>query len=164
MSVAEKLEMLARHLPGVAGYQDQESSRDTDKLVRTRLAEMLTSTARRLDDDKRRLAEARHFAPLPELERLGSRVTSAANLILYASRGYRGFLDLHKVTQEKLDRLYTFDIELFDEVGKIASSGAAVGAAVESPARLRLAMDGLREAIDGLEATFAKRQHILTET
>lgn len=164
MSLAEKLEKLARHLPGVAGYQDQESSRDTDKLVRTRLAEMLTRVARSLDEDKRRLAGRGHFAPLPEIDRLGSRITTLANLILYASRGYRGFLDLHKVTQEKLDRLYSFDLDLFDEVQRIAECAEAVSNATESPADLRAAMDELRDAIDVLEAVYAQRQHILTES
>jgi hypothetical protein len=164
MSLAEKLERLARHLPGVAGYQDQESSRDTDKLVRTRLADELSRVARSLDESKRVLATRHHFAPLPELERLGSKVATLSNLILYAPRGYRGFLDLHKVTQQKLERLYAFDLELFDEVGKIDASAIAVEQSLESPRALRDSMDRLAAAIRVLEDVFAKRQHILTET
>lgn len=164
MSLAEKLEKLARYLPGVAGYQDQESSRDTDKLVRTRLAEDLMRIARGLDEDKRVLAGRHHFAPLPELERLGSKLSALANTIMYASRGYRAFLDLHKLTQEKLDRLYAFDIELFDDVAAIDTAAAGVRASLESPAALRESMQGLGGAIDSLDAHFTKRQHILTES
>ncbi len=164
MSLAEKLEKLARHLPGVAGYQDQESSRDTDKLVRTRLAEELTRIARGLDEDKRVLAGRHHFAPLPELERLGSKVSALANTITYASRGYRAFLDLHKLTQEKLDRLYAFDIELFDDVESIAAAAGAVRGSLETPSGLRDGMQNLGAAIDALDSHFTKRQHILTES
>ena len=164
MSLAEKLEKLARHLPGVAGYQDQESCRDTDKLVRTRLADELSRVARSLDESKRVLATRHHFAPLPELERLGSKVGTLSNLILYAPRGYRGFLDLHKVSQQKLERLYAFDLELFDEVGNIHASATAVEQSLESPRELRDSMDRLAAAIRVLEEVFAKRQRILTES
>lgn len=164
MSLAEKLEKLARHLPGVAGYQDQESSRDTDKLVRTRLAEELVRISRALDEDKRVLAGRHHFAPLPELERLGSRITTLANTITYASRGYRAFLDLHKITQEKLDRLYAFDVELFDETARIAGVASTIRESLESPAALGDAMQRLGAAIESLDTRFAERQHILTES
>ncbi len=164
MSIAEKLERLARVLPGVAGYQDQESSRDTDKLVRDRLAGDLTRVSRGLDEDKRVLAGRHHFAPLPELERLGSKISALANTITYASRGYRAFLDLHKITQEKLDRLYAFDLELFDDVETIAAGAAVVRESLESPVRLREAMENLSTAIDALDSHFSKRQHILTES
>lgn len=164
MSIAEKLERLARVLPGVAGYQDQESSRDTDKLVRDRIAGDLTRISRGLDEDKRVLARRHHFAPLPELERLGSKISALANTITYASRGYRAFLDLHKITQEKLDRLYAFDLELFDDVETIAAQAAVVRECLESPARLRESMENLSVAIDALDSHFSKRRHILTES
>jgi hypothetical protein len=164
MSIAAKLEKLARYLPGVAGYQDQESSRDTDKLVRTRLAEDLTRISRGLDENKRVLAGRHHFAPLPELERLGSKISALANTITYASRGYRAFLDLHKITQEKLDRLYAFDLELFHDVETIAAEAVMVRESLESPVRLRESMENLSVTIDALDSHFSKRQYILTES
>ncbi len=38
MSLSEKVVRLARMVPGVSGYQDKESSRDTDKNIRLRVA------------------------------------------------------------------------------------------------------------------------------
>ena len=55
MSFSRKLERLARIVPGVAGYQDKETSRDTDKTIRLRLASELEQVKRGLEGDKRRL-------------------------------------------------------------------------------------------------------------
>lgn len=43
MGLAEKLERLIRIVPGVRGYQDNESARQTDKAVRMKLASELGS-------------------------------------------------------------------------------------------------------------------------
>ncbi len=53
MSLSEKVERLARMVPGVSGYQDKESSRDTDKSIRLRVATELEQLKRNLEDDKR---------------------------------------------------------------------------------------------------------------
>ena len=65
MSVAQKLEQLVRVLPGVAGYQDQETSRDTDQALRQRLAGELERLKHSLEDDTRQLAERRALDLLP---------------------------------------------------------------------------------------------------
>ena len=41
MTTAAKLERLVRILPGVAGYQDRERARETDKQLRMRLGDEL---------------------------------------------------------------------------------------------------------------------------
>ena len=57
MDLADRLTLLARKVPGVAGYQDLESSRDTDKLVRLRLADSLDEVSRLLEPAKRAAVE-----------------------------------------------------------------------------------------------------------
>ena len=38
MNLADKLDQLARIIPGLSGYLDREACRDTDKTIRLRLA------------------------------------------------------------------------------------------------------------------------------
>lgn len=161
MEIQERLKLLARRIPGVAGYQDQESSRDTDKLVRLRLADTLDGAARSLEEIKRGYVERKLLTQLPQLESLSSKLNRTANEIRYASRGYRGFFDRDRVDQRKLDRLYQFDLDLVDEVEKIRALSVNLGESEESS--LGTACTALSREIDSLGALFASRQHILNE-
>src|SRR5260370_19420526 len=67
VTVASRLERLVRFVPGVAGYQDREHSRATDKQVRMRLVQEIRRLIQGLDDDKERLARAAHLSPPPPL-------------------------------------------------------------------------------------------------
>ena len=50
VTVASQLERLARFVPGVAGYQDRENARATDKELRMRLVQELRRLVQVLDD------------------------------------------------------------------------------------------------------------------
>jgi hypothetical protein len=161
MDLADRLTLLARRIPGVAGYQDQESSRETDKLVRLRIAESLDEIARSLEGVKRAAAERKQLDALPRLDSLSSSLNRVANEIRYASRGYRGFLDRQKIDAEKLDRLYQFDLELLDDVESVRSGADSVRAA--EPVSLRQACDALALELDALGSAFTRRSNILSE-
>src|SRR2546422_9222263 len=97
MGAASKLERLVRIVPGVAGYQDRENARETDKLVRMRLSDELRHLMGDLEEAKRRLTDARDLSQLPLLDRLAGKLEKLGRTLEYAGRGYRGLFDLHKV-------------------------------------------------------------------
>src|SRR5260370_28019911 len=70
VTVASRLERLVRFVPGVAGYQDRENSRATDKQVRMRLVQEIGRVIHGLDDDKERLPRSADLSPLPPLRLL----------------------------------------------------------------------------------------------
>src|SRR5574341_1590578 len=105
MSVAEKLERLARWVPGIAGYQDRESARETDKTLRVQLAGELADARSAVEAVKRTLVEAKRLEGLASLDRLSAKLQKIENLVRYASRGYRGWFDEYKVTDRKSTRL-----------------------------------------------------------
>lgn len=163
LSAAEHLERLARFVPGVAGYLDRERARETDKRVRVRLAEELTAVKGALERDKRALIDARDLTPLTALDGLASKLDRLGNTVEYAARGYRPVFDDVKLTRDRLDRLYTFDLGLFDEVTALAARAGAVHAALGDRGHLAEAVAAMDEALDRFGATFAGRQHLLTE-
>ncbi len=118
MSLSEKVEQLARMVPGVSGYQDKESSRDTDKNIRLRVATELEQLKRNLEDDKRQLMNKKDLSLLPALDRVGSQLDKLANTVRYASRGYSGVFDSNKLDVKKLDQLCTFDLQLMDGLSR----------------------------------------------
>ncbi len=72
VTVASRLERLVRFVPGVAGYQDREHSRATDKQVRMRLVQEIRRLIQGLDDDKERLARSADLSTLPRLDGLAA--------------------------------------------------------------------------------------------
>jgi hypothetical protein len=159
VTVASQLERLARFVPGVAGYQDRENARATDKELRMRLVQELRRLVQVLDDHKARLAEARDFSALPRLDRLAGRLERMGRTVEFASRGYTGLFDLHAVDVEVLDQLYAFDLGLFEALSVVRARVEAVRAA--DPTGLVAAAIHMGEALDDVEQLWDQRQRIV---
>ncbi|MFQ5667966.1 MAG: hypothetical protein ACE5I7_16245 [Candidatus Binatia bacterium] len=164
MRVAEKLEQLMRHVPGVAGYQDQETSRETDKAVRLRLSAALDEIRREIEIEQRQLTERHVLDRLAVLGRLSAKLAALASRVKYASRGYRGLFDTYKLTQETLDQLYTFDMGLFAAVEQLRTKMRAVRTTTGNAASCSQAIDAFDRALDEFETAFARRSNILVAT
>ena len=159
VTAASQLERLARFVPGVAGYQDRENARATDKELRMRLVQELRRLVQVLDDHKARLAEARDFSALPRLDRLAGRLERMGRTVEFASRGYTGLFDLHAVDVEVLDQPYAFDLGLFEALSVVRARVEAVRAA--DPTGLVAAAIHMGEALDDVEQLWDQRQRIV---
>lgn len=162
MSLAQKLERLVRLVPGMAGYRDRETARDTDKAIRLRLAGELEELKRHLEEDQRQLTENKDLSLLPALDRLVSKLDKLGNLIKYAGRGYRGFFDITQIDQKKLDQLCSFDLGLFDELESIKAHVKEVAASQREAAPLKDAIGHLDQALNRFEKLLSARQDSLT--
>lgn len=161
MMVAEKLERLARFLPGVAGYQDRERSRDTDKAVRLRLADALSQLKHEIEAEQERRANTHKLEGLDELGRLGAKLDRLRNEVTYAARGYRSFFDSRKLTQEMLEQLYDFDLNLFAATDSLHAAVRALSTAGDQEAASSAART-VDQQIDHFGRTFADRCEILS--
>jgi len=161
VTVASRLERLVRFVPGVAGYQDRENSRATDKQVRMRLVQEIGRLIQGLDDDKERLARSADLSRLPRLDRLAGRLERQSRIVEFASRGYTGLFDLHQVDEETLDQLYAFDLGLFDALSVVRAKAEAVRAARADAAALETAIENMNEALDDFGQLWDKRQRIV---
>ena len=161
VTVASRLERLVRFVPGVAGYQDRENSRTTDKQVRMRLVQEIGRLIQGLDDDKERLARSSDLSALPRLDRLAGRLERQGRIVEFASRGYTGLFDLHHVDEETLDQLYAFDLGLFDALSVVRAKAEAVRAARADAAALETAIEHMTEALDDFGQLWDKRQRIV---
>jgi hypothetical protein len=161
MSLSEKVERLARMVPGVSGYQDKESSRDTDKNIRLRVATELEQLKRDLEHDKRRLMERKDLSHLPALDRVASQLDKLANTVRYASRGYSGVFDSNKLDVKKLDQLCTFDLQLMDEMAMLKTQAKQAHDSHGDETALKQAIEDLSHALDEFEKTFSTRQDVL---
>src|SRR5512135_1647584 len=161
MSLAETLEKLARKVPGVAGYQDKEAARETDKAVRLCLSEEIEHIRLDIEKDMKRFTDEKEFSLLPALDTLTSKLDKIANLIKYAGRGYSGVFDDDKVDLDSINRLYAFDLGIFDRIEGLKLGIKIMHSSHGVNAEYRQAMEQMDEAVDTLENTFLSRQHIL---
>jgi hypothetical protein len=153
-----------RILPGVAGYQDRQKARETDKQLRMRLGDELKRLVRDLEGDKKRLMQAAQPALLPLLEGLAGKLEKLARTLEFATRGYSALFDLRHVTLKRLEQMYTFDLRLFDTLKTIKAKAVAVHQAGVDATALSRAVDDMDAALDDLERAFeARRQVVLAE-
>ena len=117
--LAERVERLARLVPGIGSYQDKESRRDADKRLRVTLADRLDSARKTVEEVIAKLQTESHFDQLDRLGRLERKIYQAADSIRFASYGYSGVFDAIKLDEAKLDQLYAFDIALAESVSAI---------------------------------------------
>jgi hypothetical protein len=116
------LEKLADAVPGLKGYREKESRRDTDKRFRDYLADRIDRARGSLDETKRTLVNQGKLDGLAELERLSQKMIKAANQIRHASYGYSGFFDQVKIKENELDRLYQLDLSMLSDVEALETS------------------------------------------
>ncbi len=109
-------------IPGICTYRDREKRRETDKQLREHLASRLQKARSHLKRIALNLSKRNQLDPLDELDWLSSHMQQVADTIRHASYGYRGIFDLKfKIREEELDRLYSFDLSLLDEIDQINS-------------------------------------------
>lgn len=161
VTVAKRLERLVRFVPGVAGYQDRENARATDKQVRMRLVHELRRLINGLEQDKERLAASGDLSALPRLDRLAGRLERTSRTVEFAGRGYAGLFDLHTVDADTLAQLYAFDLGLFDALSAVRAKAEAVRAALPDPEAIKSAAEHMREAIDDFGELFDQRRRIV---
>jgi len=118
MAESEKnlLERLADAIPGLKGYREKESRRDTDKRFRDYLADRIDRARGSLDELKRTLVNQGKLDGLAELDRLSQKLFQSANQIRHASYGYSGFFDQVKIQENELDRIYEHDLSMLTDV------------------------------------------------
>jgi hypothetical protein len=163
MSVAQKLERLARWVPGIAGYQDRESARETDKTLRMQLAGVLADARLGVEEVKRALVDSRRMDGLAALDRLSSKLDKAENLARYASRGYRGWFDEYKVTRKTLEQLYAYDLSLVDDVELVRRQVQALQRGGRDAEDLTRAIDAVERPLDHFAQQLARRSELMTQ-
>jgi hypothetical protein len=123
---ADRLERLARLIPGVGAYQDREGLRENDKRVRVYLVEQLAGLGRILERAEQRLTDAGRLDRLAQLDRVARTLATAMDRIRTASYGFSGVFDLQKIREAELAALHGYDVRLLEEVPRLTERLQAV--------------------------------------
>lgn len=157
-----KLEEMAKDLPGYKGYKDKEVRRQADKLIRMKVARGFEEQRRRLNSIAMQLADAGRLRVLLTVDRSLMRLQFLIDRLKTASYGYAGLFDAIKVKEAELDALYEYDAALLDDVEKVRMLIDAVDAA-EDDDQVTKAGNELLAALEEINETFSKRQDVILE-
>jgi hypothetical protein len=143
------LERLGEKIPGFRGFQDRELRRDVDKMLRDRVASELTATKGRLRERARAYTDAGRIGALGGFDRIDRILDGLAQAIRFADYGASGLFDAVKVGEAELERLYQFDLSVFDDLAQIEAQAVALPApGADDPAPALEQLQGLARALD----------------
>lgn len=157
---AERLERLARLVPGVGRYQDREGLRETDEQVRVHLAGRLTDLTRIIQEAERRLTEAGRLDRLPTLDRVARRLSTLADQVRHTRYGFAGVFDLHKIREAELAALHRFDLVLLEAVSGLRQPLQALADAVSDDTAFPQALDAADAVLQDFEHRVADRDRV----
>jgi len=158
---ADRVESWMARIPGVRTYREREHRRETDKKLREHLAFRIQEFRSQLKNIVLDLTTRGQMDSLARLDRLSSRLQQVSDTIRYAAYGYSGIFDLEKIREDELNRLYTFDLRLADDLDKIQKSVEEIGRAASREGREK----SIREAellLDSLESKFNQRKEFMS--
>ena len=160
MRLTEKIEAA---LPGFHGYKEKEIRRESDKLIRNHLYLRLSQARADLKTIFQRLSDQRAFDVLTDLDRLVAKFDRISEKVNHASYGYAGFFDAVKIEEDDLDRMISFDNDLFDDVENIASEVQSFKSEVMSSkyGGARDHVQTLTDTVESFEDEFDKRQEVI---
>jgi hypothetical protein len=149
MPVSEKnfLEKIASHIPGVAGYRERESRRETDRRVREFLAGRLDEARAGLMTLRNRATDAGELKVLDAIGRLDRALQKSVSSLRYADYGFSGLFDQMKIREAELDQICAYDSALVTDTLALSDALRAASGTVPDVAAVA-ALTGTAEQLD----------------
>jgi hypothetical protein len=150
-------------LAGFLGYVDRENRRDADKMLRETIAQRYEEQWSRISELQRQFIADKKLELVDDLEAAAIKLRAFIDRVKGASYGYAGFFDAVRIKSDELERVYSFDAALLENVEAVARAIDNVEASLETeglPAAIRHLVTLSQEAVDA----FNRREEVILET
>jgi len=108
------IKKLIGKIPGFDGYIERANRRMTDKIVREQIANTFEELWQRLSGLQVDFINQGEIKYVDDLEAAAIKLRQFIECIRTAAYGYSGFFDAVKVKEADLERVYKYDLALFD--------------------------------------------------
>ena len=156
------LEKLLDRIPGWGGYQERQTRRKADQLLRQTLAEKLAGQRRQLDAAQKDLISHSRIDLVDDVGSAVTQLQTFTDRVRLASYGYSGMFDAAKVNEAELEKMYNFDVALVEYVERLDAANDRLRDAIPTGEGLvetvRIVQDICREA----NSTFDQREYLIT--
>jgi len=156
-------EKALKYIPGYRGYKEKEIRRETDKLVRGKVAAYVSSGITKLGRAIRETTEESDFDKVKEMDRLNMTLSKIARKITHAPHGYAGMFDAIKVKEDDLDNLINFDASLTETAQRIDEACSTILNAIKKRqfSSIDDGIDQVDTLTERIESLLAKREETL---
>ncbi len=155
------LEKITRFIPGYNGYVNRDNSRELDTILRNSLAIRLDANQVKLKNTVLNLTQRGKLFESDSIDKLDKKLQLCVAKFKSAARGYSGAFDVVKVKEEKLNQLYEFDANLFDDVEAISVACTEMETNSRSNIEIKTTVDKASGLMDELVKLFDERENIL---
>ena len=152
-TIMEKLELV---VPGFHGYKKKELLREDDRLVRGKVAEILSQARREMERAMQRCAMV-NCQQLMGIENLRKKLMMLESRVKHAEAGYRGYFDRVKFKEKELERLIEYDAKMIELAEEILNEAKALNAQVANPQALGMAVLNLDDKLVNFEEVLGQR-------
>lgn len=138
-------------LSGFIGYFDRENRREADKLLRTTVADRYQQQWERISAIQRQMIETGQLEDVDQLEAAAIKLRGFIDRVQTASYGYAGFFDAVRINSNELQKLYSYDLQLLEDVNSISTAIDNIEASMGSeglPAAIRHLTTLSQEVVD----------------
>ena len=145
---------IRKTLSGFVGYLDRENRREADKLLRATIASRYEQQWGRISTIQRQMIEAGNLEQVDQLEAAAIKLRTFIDRVKVASYGYAGFFDAVRINETELQKLYSYDLQLLEDVNSISSAVDNVEASMGSdglPAAMRHLTTLSQDVIDAYD-------------
>jgi hypothetical protein len=159
------IKKIQMHIPGFAGYRRREDLRTADNLLRIQLADRLVKVKERVEGARAELVRNYQVGSLEAVGGLVFKVSELDGRIRHAEGGYSGISADIRIEEAELNKLYEFDLALFEGINGLMGRADALKAAAKKDAdAVGAAVDEFRAAADSFEDTFERRMKVISGT
>ena len=145
---------IRKTLSGFIGYLDRENRREADKLLRATIANRYEQQWGRISTIQRQMIESGNLEQVDQLEAAAIKLRTFIDRVKSASYGYAGFFDAVRINETELQKLYSYDLQLLEDVNSISSAVDNVEASMGSdglPAAMRHLTTLCQDVIDAYD-------------
>lgn len=157
------LEKAIRLIPGYKGYKSKEERRDNDQLFRMGLVQKLDLLRTRLNEVTAGLRGPAALGAVTDLDRVHKKLEKITDEIRFASRGYRGWFDMHKVREDELDSLYAFDVGLMENISEVEDAFGTLEAAAAASSPMSEPINRIVDLLVAFSDKMASRCDLLVD-
>ena len=116
------IDKIAKSIPGFKGYYKKEARRETDHLLRGKIAKKLKGIKDVLNEKSLLATKSGDLGPLDEIASVDKNLEKLIDSILYADYGYSGFFDQKEVDLDTLRSIYEADLTLMEWVNNFTDN------------------------------------------
>ena len=110
------IDKIAKSIPGFKGYYKKEERRETEQILREKIAKKLKAIKDILNEKGRLVTKSGDLSPLDTIARIDKKLEKLNDSILYADYGYSGFFDQKEISLDTLRSIYEVDVALLEWV------------------------------------------------